>query len=322
MQYPRPIVVVSQCLEFEPVRYNGQMIPDPVVRKLNKHVDFRPVCPEVAIGLGVPRDPVRLVVVEGEKRMIQPTTGLDATDSMQSYGDDFLDSLPAVDGFILKFKSPSCGIKEVKLYASAEKGSGAGKGSGLFAERVMQRYADLPVEDEGRLRNFQIREQFFTRIFAIAALRRVVASGRMGDLVKFHAAHKYLLMAWNQKALRELGPVVANHGKRPVPDVLADYQGRFTVALNRTPAKGAHINVLTHCFGYVSDQLASDEKGFFMDTLASYQQGKVPLSVPLHIMRAWIIRFDVGYLKDQRYFSPYPEDLVEIADSGKGRDLN
>lgn len=322
MQYPRPIVVVSQCLEFEPVRYNGQMIPDPVVRKLNRHVDFRPVCPEVAIGLGVPRDPVRLVVVNGEKRMIQPTTGLDATDSMRSYGEGFLDSLPAVDGFILKFKSPSCGIKEVKLYASAEKGSGVGKGSGLFAETVMGRYADLPVEDEGRLRNFQIREQFFTRIFAMAALRKVVDAERMGGLVKFHAAHKYLLMAWNQKALRELGPVVANHGKRSVTDVLADYRERFTAALNRTPSRGAHINVLTHCFGYVSDQLAPDEKGFFMDTLASYQQGKVPLSVPLHIMRAWIIRFNVGYLKDQRYFSPYPEDLVEIADSGKGRDLN
>lgn len=321
MEFGRPVVVVSQCLEFEPVRYNGQMIPDPTVRRLNRYVDFRPVCPEVAIGLGVPRDPVRLVGTGQHKRMIQPTMGLDVTEPMVDYAQAFLASLPVVDGFILKFKSPSCGLKEVKLYANAEKGPGLGKGSGLFAEAVLSMFPELPVEDEGRLRNFQIREQFFTRLFAVTGMREVVAAGSMKSLIRFHAENKYLLLAWNQKALRELGPIVANHRKRPVDEVMGTYASRFRTALDRTPSKGAHINVMTHCFGYVSDQLAISEKAFFMDTLTAFQNDKVPLSVPLHIMRAWIIRFNVAYLKNQRYFQPYPEGLVEISDSGKGRDL-
>ncbi len=321
MKFAKPIIVVSQCLEFEPVRYNGQMIPDPLVRKLNKHVDFRPVCPEVAIGLGVPRDPVRLIQPDEEKRMVQPTTGRDVTDAMNGYSRRFLESLPAVDGFILKFKSPSCGIKEVKLYRSAEKGTGVGKGSGLFADAVTQAFPDYPIEDEGRLRNFRIREHFLTRIFSHAALRDAAGRGTMGDLVRFHSENKYLLLAWNQKAMRELGRLVANHSKRPVPEVWKDYRNQFIRALHRMPANRSHLNVLTHALGYFSKELSGEEKAFFLDNLTAYSDGKVPLSVPVNLIRSWIVRFNTTYLMNQRYFQPFPMDLVQVTDSGKGREL-
>lgn len=320
-EFVKPIVVVSKCLGFANCRYNGVTIPDDLVEKLKDHVDYNTVCPEVEVGLGVPRNPVRVVSVKGELRLIQPATKADFTDKMIDFTEHFLESLKEVDGFILKYRSPSCGIKDVKVYQSIEKGPAKMKGAGFFGGRALERFSGLAVEDEGRLKNFKIREHFLTRLFSLADFRRVKRSGSMGELVRFHAANKFLLMAYNQKELRILGRIVANQNKKPLSEVLTSYGEHFERALSRTVKYTSNINVLMHALGGFSRELVSREKAYFLETLERYRNGKIPLSAALGIMRAWAVRFETGYLMKQSYFSPYPEELVEITDSGKGRDL-
>ncbi len=316
-----PRIVVSKCIEFEHCRWNGLSISSEFVRKLDRFVEFVKICPEVEIGLGIPRDPIRVVRSKGGPMLVQPSTGRDVTGDMVSFAKRFLDSLPPVDGFILKSRSPSCGLKEVKIYAAADKPGGVGKGDGFFGHAVSERYPLLPIEDEGRLTNFRIREHFLTRIFTIARFRSMRESARMKDVVAFQAANKLLLMAYNQTELRALGRIVANPGKRPVEDLLADYEGHLLNALARPARYTSDINVLMHALGYFSKKLGPEEKAFFLDTLEQYRSGKIPLSACLSVVRSWIVRFGEPYLEMQSYFEPYPMELVEITDSGKGRKL-
>jgi uncharacterized protein YbbK (DUF523 family) len=191
------------------------MIRSPIVAKLKEYVDFLSVCAEMEIGLGVPRKPVRIVFDKGEHRLVQPATGRDVTEDMQTFCTDFLDSARDVDGFILKFRSPSCGIKDVKVYPAAGKSGAVEKTSGYFGGAVLNRYLFLPIEDEGRLRNARIKEHFLTKLFTLAAFRRVKSAGSMKDLIKFHTENKYLLMAYSQAELRKLGAIAANKENKP-----------------------------------------------------------------------------------------------------------
>lgn len=313
----RPRIVVSKCLGFEACRYDGSMIPSPIVDSLQEWVEFIPVCPEVELGLGVPRPPLRLVRAGEEVRLLQPDTGRDLTDAMQAFSVAFLDSLPPVEGFILKNRSPSCGIKDVKIYASAEKSPSVGKGPGMFGKAVQERFPDLPVEDEGRLTNRAIREHFFTAIFSLARLREVVESGQVRALVDFHTRHKFLLLAYNQARLRGLGRLVANPRGKPFQEVMAEYAAGFRAALARPPRRPAIVNVLMHALGHVSDRLTPAEKGYFLDLLASYREGRVSLSAPLSVLRAWVIRFNEPYLSAQTFLNPFPEALLSLTDSGR-----
>jgi uncharacterized protein YbgA (DUF1722 family)/uncharacterized protein YbbK (DUF523 family) len=317
----KPRVVVSRCLELEPVRYNAQVIPYDFVRQLEPFVTFVPVCPELEIGLGVPRDPVRIVVLGGEARLLQPTTGRDLTAEMLSFADSFLSGLGDVDGFILKSRSPSCGIKDTKVYEGSEESASARTGAGVFAGKVLERYPSLAIEDEGRLRNYKIREHFLTRLFGIRRFRRLRQTGQMRDLVRFHAEHKLLLMAYSQRELRTLGQIVANPARRPFADLLRDYEAHFHRALARAPRSTAVINVLEHAAGYFSKQLNRSEKSYFRSALERYRKGRVPASAPTAIVRAWIVRFEQSYLLPQTFFDPFPEQLVSVSDSGKGREL-
>ncbi len=320
-QIPGPRVVVSKCIEFDSCRYNGAMIPSDVVKRLKPHVEFMPVCPEVEIGLGVPRDPIRLVRIDGRERLWQPAGGRDLTEDMAGFAAGFLDGLAEIDGFVLKFRSPSCGIKEVKIYDGLGKGPASAKGAGFFGRAVLERFSDLAVEDEGRLRNFRIREHFLTAIFTLARFRETRRRGSMGAIVDFHTRHKLLLMAYNQKALGEMGRVVANPGREAPEGVLAKYGDLLRSALARPPRRTSAINVLQHALGYFSDDLAHREKAFFLDSLGKYRGMKVPLSVPVGIVNSYIVRFEQDYLSQQVFFEPYPADLVEVTDSGKGRDI-
>lgn len=317
----QPRVVISKCIEFDSCRYDGAMIPSDVVRRLKPHVEFIPVCPEVEIGLGVPRDPIRLVRIEARERLWQPASGRDLTDYMAGFATGFLDRLREIDGFILKFRSPSCGIKEVRIYNGLEKGPAAAKGAGLFGRAVLERFGELAVEDEGRLRNFRIREHFLTEIFTLARFREARSRMSMGALVNFHTRHKFLLMAYNQKALREMGRVVANPAREATAEVLDRYGDLLRSALARPPRRTSAINVLQHALGYFSDDLTHREKAFFLNSLEKYREMQVPLSVPVGIVNSYIVRFEQDYLSQQVFFDPYPEDLVEVTDSGKGRDI-
>lgn len=321
MDHPKPRVAFSRCLGFDHCRYNGNIIQEPAVDNLKPYLEIETICPEVEIGLGIPRDPIRLVGDPENPRLLQPSTGLDVTDKMRAFATKRLGDLGAPDGFILKYGSPSCGLHEVKCYVNEKKGAASTKTHGMFGGAVIERFPNSVVEDEGRLKNFDIRQHFLTRLFAQARLQTIRESPSMKGLVAFHSQHKLLLMAYNQTQMRSLGRIVANPDKKPLNALLEAYAQGLRNALGKAPRRVSAINVLMHALGYVSDSLSSAEKAFFLDSLEQYRNGHVPLSVPTSLMRAWIIRFDVGYLADQVYFEPYPQDLVNVLDSGKGRKL-
>lgn len=318
-QTARPGVVVSKCLGFARCRYNGITIDDDFVALLKPYVRYQPVCPEMEIGLGVPREPIRIVRAGGTDRLMQPATGLDHSVKMRDLCDAFLGGLKEVDGFLLKSRSPSCGIKDVKIFASMEKSPSIGKDAGFFGREVLQRFPRLAIEDEGRVRNFRIREHFLTKLFTFARFRALERT--MRGLVAFHSAHKLLLMAYHQAEMRKCGRTAANPEQLPVEEVFQQYCQHLQGAFAAMPRYTSNINVLMHALGYFKKDLSPKEKSFFLRTLEQYRAGKIPLSVSLGIVRSWIVRFGEEYLEQQFFFEPYPEGLVEITDSGRGRTL-
>jgi len=317
-RFPKPIVVISECLEFAACRYDGARIPDRFVARLMPYVVFIPICPEVRIGLGVPRDPINIYQRGKNHRLEQPSTGKDITDDMSSFAESFLDSLDLVDGFILKSRSPSCGIKDVKI-RDPKNNATIGKGTGFFGRAVIEKYGDLAVEDEGRLTNFRIREHFLTRLFATASFREISKKKTMKALVGFHSDNKLLLMAYNQTVLRHMGRIVANHDKLPITEVLDTYRRELFNAFRRSARYTSNINVVMHALGYFKKHLTSREKSYFLDSIEKYREERIPLSVLLGIIQVWIAKYEIEYLSRQTFFEPYPMELVEITDSGKGR---
>jgi uncharacterized protein YbgA (DUF1722 family)/uncharacterized protein YbbK (DUF523 family) len=318
-EFPKPKIVISKCLGFEACRYNAEMIRDTFIPRLAEFVEFIPVCPEVEIGLGTPRPTLRLVSSSQGMRIIQPTTGMDFTDDINRFSEKFLGSLKEVDGFVLTHRSPSCGPGDAKYYAGAEKGPVLGKTSGLFAEAVLQRFPQLAVEEDGRLLNLRLREHFLTRIFSFARLRALRRSVSMRAIVKFHAAHKYVLLAYSEKKMRQLGKIVANGEKETPRRVMELYSAVFYDALAQPTKTAPQINVLMHALGYFSKELTSREKRHFLDALESYRLGRIPLGSVSNILWSWALRFECSYLLEQVYFRPFPEGLMATDDSGKGR---
>lgn len=321
MEFPRPRILVSKCLEFAACRYNGQKIPDSFVRSLMPWVDFLPLCPEVESGLGIPRDPIRLIDRAGEKRVFQPASGKDVTPSVNAFLKRWESDLPEVDGFILKNRSPSCGIWSVKIYKE-ESNHLEGRGKGFFADRVYSLYPGYPVEDEGRLKNFLLREHFLTSIYLMAAFRLALKENRIGALTDFHSRNKLLFLGWNQSRMRKMGSILAAYKKNNLNETQENYRAEFLALLESTPRPGSIINVLLHAFGGFKEQdLSEGEKRFFLNSLEEYRDERIPLSVPSYLILQWAERFDNHYLQEQSFFAPYPKELTQIGDSGKGRDL-
>jgi uncharacterized protein YbgA (DUF1722 family)/uncharacterized protein YbbK (DUF523 family) len=317
-RWPKPRVVISQCLGFAACRYNGEILRDSFLSQLDPHVEYLSVCPEMEIGLGVPRDPVRLVSLGGKVRLIQPASGADLSVRMAHFAKTFLESVGEVDGFLLKTRSPSCGIGDVKVYPGTERVAPLGKAAGFFGGAVLKRFGDLAIEDEGRLKNRRIREHFLTKLFALARFRQVRKTAKMARLVGFHATQKLLLMAYSEKEMRILGRIAANVERKPLAGVLDDYEIHFRKALVEPPKFSASRNALMHALGHFSRVLTAREKRHFLDVLEQFRDHKAPLSSPLSILRSWVIRFETSYLREQTLFEPFPAALVELQDSGKG----
>ncbi|WP_286945542.1 YbgA family protein [Acetobacterium sp. UBA5834] len=313
--------MVSKCMGFDACRYNGQTLPDKFVEKLKDYVDYHPVCAEVEIGLGVPRNPVRLVMENEQLVLYQPASDTEYTGEMIAFSDAFFDSLKAVDGFILKGRSPSCGTKDVKVYLGKAKTTGSIKGQGIFAGQVFKRYPYLAIEEEGRLTNFRIREHFLAKLYTLCRYRQVEKAKTMAALVKFQAQNKYLLMAYSQKEQKELGRIVANHDKLPLEQVFSSYKAHLGIAFLRIPRYSNYINVMLHIFGYFSEYLSSGEKNFVLDSFEKYKSGKIPLSVPINVLKSYVIKYNDPYLLEQTIWAPFPEELMDISDSGKMEDL-
>lgn len=307
-RFAKPRIVVSRCIEFEPVRNDGTMIKSDMVLALKPYATFIPICPEVEIELPVPREPLRVVSNKGCLHLLQQKTGLDFTDKMRNWAKTFLDSLPLVDGFIMKSKSPSSGLFDTKVYPSI-KSMPIGKGPGFFGAMVLARYGDLAVEDETRLLNLGVRDHFLKKLFTLASFRELKGLGSIESLVQFQAENKLLLTAYSQKELRVLGRLVANRKSIPQDQLFHEYFVHLLAAFKRPPRPGSNINIALKSFGYFSNKLDVAEKTSFMETLDKYHTGIIPFSVLTAILKSWFVRFKEEYLLSQTFYNPYPDKL-------------
>ncbi len=303
---------ISSCLLGEEVRYDGGHKRNALVTgALSGFMTFVPVCPEVEVGMPVPRPAIRLVRLGGGIRLIDPKHGVDHTEAMRSFSEARVRELEALDlsGYLLKKDSPSCGMERVKVYS--EKGPGVRDGVGLFAEALLRRLPLLPVEEEGRLEDPRLRESFVERVFAYRRLRTLLAARwTVGDLVRFHTAEKLLLLAHEPKAYQSLGRLVARAKQLPRAEVASRYGEAFMKALRVPATRGKVCNVLQHMAGYFKERLESDEKAELQETIADHQRGLVPLVVPLTLLRHHVRKLGAPYLEGQTFLEPHPKELM------------
>lgn len=307
----KPRVLISKCIEHGSCRYDGNTISDEFVRALKPYVEFLPVCPEVEIGLGVPREAIRIIYKNGEHRLTSSKSGRDVTDEMMTFTENYISNLDLeVDGAILKSKSPSCGFNQVKVYMDIGKSPALSrKTSGFFGGPLYDHFDLIPVEDEKRLNNAKIRQHFLIRLFTLNRFKSCKKVKTMNELINFHSCNKYLLMAYHQLNQKKLGKLVANHDHYPIEEVYYRYEHLLKRTLLTPIKNGKNINMLMHLFGYFKHVLTSEEKAYFIDLLDDYKNKVIGLDVPLSLIKSWVIRFDERYLKDQSIFSPYPNQL-------------
>jgi uncharacterized protein YbbK (DUF523 family)/uncharacterized protein YbgA (DUF1722 family) len=307
------LVGVSACLLGQRVRWDGGHKSDAfLIETLGPYVEWVPVCPEVEVGLPVPRDTLRLVRRGEEVRMVMPRTGTDHTRDMRAYAARKVRALTALGlcGFVLKKDSPSCGMARVRVYPETG-GSATRNGRGLFAEELIRRMPHLPVEEEGRLLDRRLRENFVERLFAYRRLRSLFAARwRLADLVAFHSAHKLLLMAHSPAAYARLGRLVAGAKGQARGSLRERYESEFMTALAVLATPGRHANVLQHMLGYVSPALDRDQRAEIDQLIGDYGQELVPLLAPLTLLRHHARRLRIGYLLGQVYLEPSPKELM------------
>ncbi|MBK4990975.1 YbgA family protein [Pseudomonas sp. S36] len=308
----KPRIAISACLTGHSVRYNGGHKASDLCRaQLEAHFEWTPVCPEVAIGLGVPRDPIRLVGNPDHPEVVGTRNpGMDLTGPLRTYGEQMANELDDICGYIFMQKSPSCGLERVKVYQ--DNGHPAfHSGRGAYAQAFCERRPDLPVEEEGRLHDPVLRENFISRVYAYADWQRVLAEGlNRGALVNFHSRYKYLLMANNPQAYRTLGRMLGTLSKYDDPLVVGpQYFSELMQALRRCASRGTHSNVLQHLSGYFKDALTPSDKSELQELIGQYQQGVVPLVVPLTLLKHHLRNHPDPYLQQQAYLQPHPESL-------------
>ena len=302
---------VSACLMGEKVRYDGQHKHDSYITgTLSRWFEFVPVCPEFELGLGVPREAMRLEGDPENPRLMTNKTRRDLTEPMLAWCARRVKELEAENlyGFIFKSKSPSSGMERVKVYS--EKGMPSNNGRGLFAGAFMDHFPNLPVEEEGRLHDPALRENFIERVFTLKRWREMLAAeSTRGGLVSFHERHKYLLMAHSIPLYRELGQIVANMKGQPISRIQHDYHERMMKALALRATVKKHVNVLQHMAGYFKRQLDSDEKLELQEVIGRYHEGYVPLIVPVTIINHYVRKYNEPYLQKQYYLNPHPLEL-------------
>jgi uncharacterized protein YbgA (DUF1722 family)/uncharacterized protein YbbK (DUF523 family) len=303
---------VSGCLLGQEVRYDGGHKRDAFLTDvLGPFVEWVPVCPEMEVGLGVPRPPIRLLGDPAAPRLVVEKTGEDLTSRMRRWAGGRIDELAALGlhGYVLKRGSPSCGLIRVRVYG--EDGLPGRVGRGVFAAALTDALPLLPVEEEGRLTDAGIREGFIERVFAAARWQAFTASRpRVRDLVAFHAAHKFAILAHSPRDYADLGRLVAGAGPRLAAETLATYGTRFTQALAVRATRARHVNVLQHLAGFLKRQLSDDERAELGEVIAEYRRGLVPLVVPITLLKHHVRRLAVAYLADQVYLNPHPKELM------------
>lgn len=293
------------------MRYDGGHKLDRFLRDtLGQYVEFVPVCPEAECGLPVPREAMRLVGDVDAPRLVTIRTGTDHTARMIAWVEKRLHELAKVDlcGFIFKKNSPSSGLMRVKVYNTA--GRPVPKGRGLFAGAFHKRFPLIPVEEEGRLHDPGIRENFIERIFALKRWRTCLASGlSLGRLVDFHSREKLLLLSHSTEYYRRMGRLVAQGRQRAGADLHREYEGMFMAALALKATRAKNVNVLQHILGYFKKRLNKDEKQEMLEIIADYREGHLPLIVPVTLANHYVRKYDQAYLASQTYLCPHPVAL-------------
>jgi uncharacterized protein YbgA (DUF1722 family)/uncharacterized protein YbbK (DUF523 family) len=331
---PRIRVGVSSCLLGETVRYDGGHKRDAYLADvLGQFVAWVPVCPELESGLGVPRPPMRLVRDGAGVRLVEIASGADRTRAVARWASARLRALRSLElcGYILKKDSPSCGMERVKVYAArrptesadaqraegerrrapARQGMPERNGTGVYARALREAFPDLPIEEEGRLRDPELRENFVERVFAYARLRALFrARWRPGDAVAFHTAHKLQLMAHSPVAYRELGRHVAAVARARRGEFRERYAGEFMAALARIATRGRNANVLQHCAGHLKRALGRESRAELASLIDDYRRGLVPLVVPVTLIRHHTRQHGIAYLTGQTYLEPHPKELT------------
>jgi uncharacterized protein YbgA (DUF1722 family)/uncharacterized protein YbbK (DUF523 family) len=308
---PRIRVGVSRCLLGEEVRFDGGHKRDRYVTEvLGPYFDWVPVCPEVEIGLPIPRPPVRLVQIEGAVRVRGVRDpDLDVTDALIGLHPRVAHRFSGVSGFILKRGSPSCGMERVQVYD--EGGRSVGSGSGVFAEALRRARPNLPVEEEGRLNDPRLRENFVTRVFAYRRWQDLrTGTVSVSALQGFHSRHKLLLLAHNQAGYRRLGPRVAAARSGNLPQTLEAYEQGFMATLATKASPRSHSNVLQHLAGCLKRALDAADRSELAEVIDRYRQGLLPLVVPLTLLRHHFRRHPHPWVAEQVYLDPHPAELM------------
>jgi len=302
---------VSSCLLGKEVRYNGGHSHDRYVTgTLGQYFTFVDVCPEVEAGFGTPREAMRLVGDPEAPRLMTTKTKKDCTDKMMSWIKPRVKELEkeGLCGFIFKKGSPSSGMERVRVYT--DKGMPSNRGSGMFARAFMERFPLIPTEEDGRLNDSALRENFIERIFALRRWRLMAAERKSpGNIVAFHTAHKLQIMSHSQQHYREMGKLVAQVQEIPPESLYEQYETLFMQALSLKATVKKNVNVLQHMAGYFKKQLSKDEKQELQEVIEQYHQFYTPLIVPVTLMNHYVRKYDQEYLKNQYYLNPHPIEL-------------
>lgn len=304
-------VGISACLLGQPVRFNGSHKNSPFCNEvLSEWFEFIAICPEVEIGMGIPREPIRLVNENNQIRVKNVTDQTkDYTDQLHALADQRAPELNDLCGYIFMQKSPSCGVFRVKVYNQNGMPE-TNPAMGAFAYKLKQHYPLLPMEEAGRINDINLRENFIIRVFANHDWRENVLTEPLAkNLVAFHTRYKFLLQAHSEADYRKLGRLVADAGIRPIADVLADYFELFTACLSQLAKINNHVNVLLHMLGFLKTQLPSEVKSSILKLIDRYKEQKVHLIVPITMLKHYVDIYQIEYLMDQKYLSPYPYEL-------------
>ena len=306
---PQQITIgISSCLLGDEVRYDGGHKRHSYIEKtLGQYFEFVGFCPEMAIGLGVPREPIRLVRRDDQIRCVGiKDPALDVTDKLRDCADEQKGWQAGICGYIFKKDSPSCGMERVRVYVNDTPNK---NGSGLFAQRVMENFPFLPVEEEGRLGDPLLRENFIQRVYVLYRWRQLVAEGlSVHRLAQFHARHKLIIMSHNQNAVRELGKLIAD-SEMDIKRLSATYLDGLMTWLKVLATRGNHVNVLQHIQGYLKRNLDAADKAELAEVIEKYRLGELPLIVPVTLLKHHFRKSPDEYIDQSYYMNPYPAEL-------------
>lgn len=317
-EFPRLQLALSDCLHGTECRYNGGHAQYDFVRKdLAKYADFTRFCPEAAV-MGTPRETIRLVGIEDQVRVIGPKSGNDYTDDLQAYNDRMVASLlrKNIDGAVVKSRSPSCGLERIKVYRPTGEwfGSQDPMDMGLFTKTLQTQMPDLFIEEEGRLQDAWLRENFMLNVFTRARWREMLQAQTENPSIKtfqdFHRDHKYLLLSKDPALYKEMGSLVAKTTKHNAAEQFVAYQALLFEALQTRASRGKMINTMQHMYGYFKHEVNEAEKLLFTETLEEFKQGIVPLISVMKLLEQFISHYGSEYLETQVIIHPYPADLA------------